>query len=386
MRMTRDPELRHRAEVRLRPGGGLCATDSHPAANSLSDPLWDQTLRCRRWKPGHPLDSAPPGRTRIGTGRRRGNNLALEQSYPSRQPVALLREPNVSSAVKIFQGRFGRVALLDMNAPLVGHAHHHCHILIKAGGADSAFRVRGERAPLSDDTAVLVNAWEHHAYEHEGPPDARTLILALYIEPGWLAELQRSLALSGHPRFFPEPCVRLTAATRKMVEEFVLELWWDDEVSPGRLEDLLFNLIIAVVESYSGWRDLASLLKSKPPVAMDPRIRQAIALMRRDVARELDVDGLATATGLSRAHFFTLFQRDTRVTPLVYANVLRFEAAVQRLTQTSESVGDVAHGLGFSAPSHFSRFFRAHLGITPSDYRRKVNLFEPPRGPRSDLI
>jgi AraC-like DNA-binding protein len=292
----------------------------------------------------------------------------------------------VSSAVKIFQGRFGRVALLDMNAPLVGHAHHHCHILIKAGGADSAFRVRGERAPLSDDTAVLVNAWEHHAYEHEGPPDARTLILALYIEPGWLAELQRSLALSGHPRFFPEPCVRLTAATRKMVEEFVLELWWDDEVSPGRLEDLLFNLIIAVVESYSGWRDLASLLKSKPPVAMDPRIRQAIALMRRDVARELDVDGLATATGLSRAHFFTLFQRDTRVTPLVYANVLRFEAAVQRLTQTSESVGDVAHGLGFSAPSHFSRFFRAHLGITPSDYRRKVNLFEPPRGPRSDLI
>jgi AraC-like DNA-binding protein len=292
----------------------------------------------------------------------------------------------LSSAIKIFQGRFGRVALLDMDAPLVGHAHHHCHILIKAGGADSAFSVRGERAPLTDDTAVLVNAWEHHAYEHEAPPGARTLILALYIEPGWLAELQRSLALSGHPRFFPEPCVRLTEATRKMVEEFVLELWWDDEVSPGRLEDLLFNLIIAVVESYSGWRDLASLLRSKPPVAMDPRIRQAIALMRQDVARELDVDGLAAATGLSRAHFFTLFQRDTRVTPLVYANVLRFEAAVQLLTHSQEPVGDVSHELGFSAPSHFSRFFRAHLGITPSDYRRKVNLFEPPAGPHSHVI
>lgn len=171
----------------------------------------------------------------------------------------------MSSAIKIFQGRFGRVALLDMDAPLVGHAHHHCHILIKAGGSDSAFRVRGERAPITDDTAVLVNAWEHHAYEHDVPPGARTLILALYIEPGWLADLQRSLALSGHPRFFPQSCVRLTAATRKIVEEFVLELWWGDEVSPGRLEDLLFNLIIAVVESYSGWRDLTSLLRSKPP-------------------------------------------------------------------------------------------------------------------------
>ena len=294
----------------------------------------------------------------------------------------------LSSAVKIFQGRFGRVALLDMSAPLVGHAHHHCHILIKAGGSDSAFSVRGVRAPLTDDTAVLINAWEHHAYEHDARPDERTLILALYIEPAWLAEIQRSLALSGHPRFFPQPCVRLTAATRKITEEFVLELWWADEVSPGRLEDLLFNLIIAVVESYSGWRDLAGLLKAKPPIAMDPRVRRAIALMKKDVAHELDVDDLAAETGLSRAHFFTLFQRDTQVTTLVYANVLRFEAAVQRLTHSREPEGDVAHELGFSAPGHFSRFFRAHLGITPGDYRRVVNLFEPPAESAStaDLI
>jgi AraC family transcriptional regulator len=284
----------------------------------------------------------------------------------------------VSKAVKIFQGRFGRVALLEMDAPLVGHAHHHCHILIKAGGADSAFAVRGERAPLTDETAVLVNAWEHHAYQHEPPPGERTVILALYIETTWLAELQRSLALSGHPRFFPQPCVAINGTTRRHVEEFVLELWWADEVSPARLEQLLFDLIISVIDSYSGWRDLASLLRAKPPVSVDPRIRQAIALMKEDPGRELDMETLAQRTGLSRAHFFTLFQRDTQVTPLVYANVLRFEAAVQRLTQGSESVSDVAYGLGFTAPGHFARFFRQHLGITPTDYRRAVNLFEPP--------
>jgi AraC-like DNA-binding protein len=286
----------------------------------------------------------------------------------------------MSSAVKIFQGRFGRVALLDMTAPLVGHAHHHCHILIKAGGVDAAFRVRGELAPLTDETAVLVNAWEHHTYEHKASPGEHTLILALYIEPTWLAEAQRSLALSGHPRFFPQSTVQLNAATRKNVEEFVLELWWADEVSPSRLEHLLFDLIIEVIERCYGWRDLASLLRHRPPAAMDPRIRQAIALMKQDIARELDIDSLASQTGLSRAHFFTLFQRDTQVTPLVYANVLRFEAAVRRLTHGGDAVGDIATDLGFSAPSHFARFFRAHLGITPTDYRRKVNLFEPPAG------
>lgn len=288
----------------------------------------------------------------------------------------------MSSAVKIYQGRFGRVALLDMDAPLVGHAHHHCHILLKAGGADGAFLVRGERAPLTNESAVLVNAWEHHAYVHDAPPGERTVILALYIEPGWLAELQRSLAMSGHPHFFTEKVVKVDSQTRRLVENFVIEMWWADNVSSERMEELLFNLIISVIERISGWRDIASLLRSRPPVSMDARIRRAIELMREDFGRELDVDTLARRSGLSRAHFFALFQQSTQVTPLVYSNVLRFEAAVRQLSQSTDAVGDVAHDLGFSTPSHFSRFFRQHLGITPRGYRRALNLFDPPDNPR----
>lgn len=284
----------------------------------------------------------------------------------------------MSSAFKIFQGRFGRVALLDMNAPLVAHAHPHCHVLIKAGGADGAFLVRGERQPLTDATAVLVNAWEPHAYEHVAPAGQNTLILALYIEPTWLAEIQRSLALAGHPRFFPQSCVAIDALTKRLADEFFLELWWADEVAAARLEDLLFNLMIAVIESYSGWRDIAGLLRTRPPSAIDPRIRRAIGYMRDNMALEFDMTALARQVGLSRAHFFALFQHETQTTPVVYANVLRVEAAIRRLTGSEEAVTDVAYALGFSAPGHFSRFFRQHLGVTPTEYRRVVNLFEPP--------
>lgn len=289
----------------------------------------------------------------------------------------------MSKAVKIFQGRFGRVALLDMNASLVAHAHHHCHILIKAGGSDSAFSVRGHKQPLTEETAVLVNAWEPHAYTHEPAPSGHTLILALYIEPPWLSEIQQSLASSAHPRFFPQACVHIKPVTRKIVEEFVLELWWADEVSAARLENLLFNLVISVIDSYSGWRDMAGLLRTRPPSSMDPRTRKVITHLRENLTRDFDMDDLANHAGLSRAHFFSLFHRDTQVTPLVYANVLRFEAAVDRLSHSSIPVGDVSHDLGFSAAGHFARFFRQHLGITPTDYRRVVNLYEPPTGETS---
>jgi AraC-like DNA-binding protein len=284
----------------------------------------------------------------------------------------------MSSAIKLFQGRFGRVALLDMTAPLVEHAHHHCHVLLKAGGADSAFLVRGERQPLTDSTAVLINAWEPHAYQHEFPAEQDCLILALYIEPAWLAEIQQSLIISGHSRFFPRNCVEIDTRTKKMVDEFVLELWWADEISATRLENLLFNLMIAVIDRYSGWRDMHGLLRSRPPSAIDPRIRRAIAFMRANIALDFDMTAVAREAGLSRAHFFALFQKETHVTPLVYANVLRIEASIRELTEAQCPVADVSHALGFSAPGHFSRFFRQHIGITPTEYRSRVHLFTPP--------
>ncbi|MGH8843735.1 MAG: helix-turn-helix domain-containing protein, partial [Advenella sp.] len=34
------------------------------------------------------------------------------------------------------------------------------------------------------------------------------------------------------------------------------------------------------------------------------------------------------------------------------------------------------YNVGFSAPGHFTRFFRQHLGITPGEYRRVVDLMD----------
>lgn len=261
-----------------------------------------------------------------------------------------------------------------MSTPLVGHAHHHCHILIKAGGADSAFRVRGKLCPLTPTQAVLVNAWEHHAYEHQSPE--HTLILALYIEPKWLAEIQRSLAACGHPQFFTQSVAILSAQSIKNVKGFLMEVWWGDEFAAERLEQLLFDLVIDIIRSNSQWKDAEQLLRTRPHVAKDARIRQAMLLMQQDQGQSFAAGTLAQQVGLSRAHFYTLFLRDTRVTPLVYSNVLRFEAAVKQLSQSRESVSDIAYDLGFSASGHFSRFFREHLGITPRDYRQKVSLLD----------
>ena len=108
----------------------------------------------------------------------------------------------MSTAQRALHGDFGRIALLDMDKPLVRHVHSECHVLLKAMGADTCFSVRERPHELTERTAVLVNSGEPHFYAHQ-PDAAPTLILALYIEPRWLAARQPSLRTSAHPRFFP---------------------------------------------------------------------------------------------------------------------------------------------------------------------------------------
>ncbi|MEW5890024.1 MAG: AraC family transcriptional regulator [Pseudomonadota bacterium] len=282
----------------------------------------------------------------------------------------------MSSAIKIFQGRFGRVALLDMDKPLVPHAHPHCHVLIKVSGADTFFSVRDRLQPLTSESAVLVNAGEPHAYAYHNPDAPRTIILALYIEPSWLAEIQRQLAVSSHPHFFPRACVEISAHTRKLAEELAAEMLLGEEIPPARLESQLFELMISVIDRYSEWRNFGELLRATRGQASDPRIRRAMALMRENIGAGLDMERLAAQCGLSRAHFFALFRRCTNLTPNVYSNMLRMEAAIRSLSASNASLADISYGVGFSAPGHFTRFFREHLGIAPSEYRKVVDVVD----------
>jgi AraC-like DNA-binding protein len=282
----------------------------------------------------------------------------------------------MSAAVRILQGKFGRVALLDMDRPLVTHGHSQCHVLIKVSGEDTFFNVRDKSYPLTDQTAVLVNSWEPHAYTHHDPDAPGTIILALYIEPSWLGGIESALIASGRPGFFPQPCVEISKPIRKLSNQLAMQMLYGEQLGAEQLDILLSNLMLSVIDAFSEWRNFNELRKLALPHAPDARIRRALSYMRANVGAELDIDKLAAEACLSRAHFFKLFQQDTSLTPNLYVNVLRIEAAIEGLTQTRKPLISLSDSLGFSAQSHFTRFFQQHLGALPSQYRKVVDLYD----------
>jgi AraC-like DNA-binding protein len=273
----------------------------------------------------------------------------------------------MSTALRIAHGAFGRVALLDMDRPLVRHAHPHCHVLLKVEGADTAFVVGDTVYPLSDDTAVLVNGWQPHSYVHD-PDKPRTVILALYIEPEWLMAFRPGWAASGAPGFFSHPSGEVSARIRRLAMDLAADMMARPQERAAH-EAALSELMIAVIERFTPWRSFPASIRETNARLGDWRIRRVAASMRAATRSDAGLDVYARQAGLSRAHFFRLFESTVGVPPKVYLNVVRMEQAVGAVLTQSASVCDISRQLGFAEPAHFTRFFRNHAGVSPSEFR-----------------
>jgi len=84
---------------------------------------------------------------------------------------------------------------------------------------------------------------------------------------------------------------------------------------------------------------------------------------------QLDVDDLAHAAGLSRAHFSREFRRAFGESPHAYLLTRRLERAAALLRTTDRSVADICMSVGLQSVGSFTTSFGRSFGMTPTAYR-----------------
>ena len=85
----------------------------------------------------------------------------------------------------------------------------------------------------------------------------------------------------------------------------------------------------------------------------------------------LDVDDLARAAGLSRAHFSREFRRAFGESPHAYLLTRRLERAASLLRGTDRSVADICFSVGLRSVGSFTTSFTRLFGVSPTAYRGK---------------
>ena len=86
-------------------------------------------------------------------------------------------------------------------------------------------------------------------------------------------------------------------------------------------------------------------------------------------AERLEVDDMARAAGLSRAHFSREFKSAFGVSPHAYLLTRRLERAASLLRVTDRSVAEICMDVGLQSVGSFTTSFKRMFGTTPTAYR-----------------
>jgi AraC-like DNA-binding protein len=149
-----------------------------------------------------------------------------------------------------------------------------------------------------------------------------------------------------------------------------VELWFD---SQGMPDWFLVNKlpirsrsgkIIGIMGFSQNYEGRAKLLEPFGGIA------RVVMHIRRNFLADLTVAELARRAGMSSRQLERRFKAAFGVSPQQFLIKTRLLAACRALRETDKTMAEVAMVCGFTDQSGFSRHFRQHFAMTPSQFRR----------------
>ena len=106
---------------------------------------------------------------------------------------------------------------------------------------------------------------------------------------------------------------------------------------------------------------------------LHPAVRQAIRLMKENVAAPFTHEELAKLTGTSARYLNVLFKTHAGTSVKTYLARVRVERARQLLAESTMNVSQIADTLGYADIYFFSKQFKQFTGESPTRYRSRAH-------------
>ncbi len=139
----------------------------------------------------------------------------------------------------------------------------------------------------------------------------------------------------------------------------------EEEIDPGLIKIKLLEVLYDIAGTDK--QLLQQILQIKQPVKTD-----LVSVMEDNYNAPISIPELAYISGRSLASFKRDFKAIFNIPPSEWIRKRRLEKAKELLENTLLTVSEICYTTGFENPTHFSRIFKDHFGITPSDCRIEV--------------
>lgn len=217
-----------------------------------------------------------------------------------------------------------------------------------------SIELRNPRIPHGDEDFV-VRMSPVEAHENESELMRRGYVLEFFAHFTLGPELDHA-----KPGIYEIPFDRILCAALERAAETLKRIPGQQALDRAASCEMAGAALLAVARlSADAWA----------PPARDPRVEQALRVIRENPGGDFDTQSLARHAGLSRNIFTRRFHEEVGETPRALTQRLRVEKARLLLAHTVDSIEEVADQCGFCDRYYFTRVFRRATGYAPAAYR-----------------
>lgn len=107
-------------------------------------------------------------------------------------------------------------------------------------------------------------------------------------------------------------------------------------------------------------------------LSFEPWLNNTLKYIHSNIQKGITIQDVISVSGYAKTNFYKMFKNRMNVSPRKYIESEKFRIASVLLLEGKKTT-DVSIALGFNDVSYFNKVFKRTYGLTPVEYKRKMN-------------
>ena len=237
------------------------------------------------------------------------------------------------------------------------HWHEHIELLHVLSGSGSFF-CNSNRFEARDGETIVVNSNELHSMQCDKPVE----YICVIINPSIFSDTE---------------CKNIILESKIAKDEFItsaFRLISDKASNADRCSDMvikgeIYLLMAYLIENYTAMQ--LSEFEYETRIGRMKKINMLLDYIHENYDKPISTSDLAKLHYVTESHLCRIFRQSVGMTILEYINRFRIEKSAILLTNTDESISDIAQSVGYDNLNYFDRLFKRYKNMPPKEYRQR---------------
>ena len=234
--------------------------------------------------------------------------------------------------------------------------------LIYVASGKAHFHFGDEERIVTAGHMVLYRPKEPQKYEYYGKD--QTQVFWVHFTGNDVTNILRSYGITDNKKVF---YCGSSLDNQNLFRKMINELQMSKENYAEMLEMYLRQIFITMQRAFIG-----TIKKEKARVV--DKIEKATVYFNENYSQEINIDEYAEQMNVSVSWFIRNFRESTGLTPMQYILSKRIYNAEILLQDPSYNVSEISRVVGYDNPLYFSRIFKKAKGLSPSEYRKSLDV------------